>query len=52
MIIAPTSAGSRLAQGKKKESHQAAARHKTTDEETGLTVNGHGTKRQPKKEYW
>ena len=31
-------------------SHQAAAGHRTTDEETDLTVNGHGTKMDPQKE--
>ena len=54
MIIAPTSAGSRLAQGKKKSlltvSHQATAGHRTTDEEMDLTVNGHGNKKDPQKE--
>ena len=57
MIIASTndsSAGSRLTQGKKESqlsvSHQAAAGHRTTDVEMDLTVNGHGTKKDPQKE--
>ena len=31
-------------------SHQAAAGNRTTDEETDLMVNGHGTKKNPQKE--
>ena len=57
MIIASasnSSAGSQLAQGKKESqlsvSHQAAVGHRATDVDMDLTVNGHGTKKDPQKE--